>query len=224
MKSIRIVFVTLVAVFAFSAVAASSALASPEWYVKKAGVFAKVKESVKVLSTDTLELIDTKYGTPPPFSNWGISCEGTDLGVIKAGGTGEITSFSINKCEPAKIAENACEEVEGWKAPHLAWKTELYAEGGTIRDRIVSGGSGTPEWVVQCKTAFPFSDNSCGINTSTLMTNNVSGGLVESAFDKTSNKTSCTKGGEKAGEWKGVLKIEPTESEKKAGVEAIKVE
>jgi sulfite exporter TauE/SafE len=45
----RMVLGALLAVFALSAVAASSASAAPEWYVKKGGVFKKVTEPVKVV-------------------------------------------------------------------------------------------------------------------------------------------------------------------------------
>jgi hypothetical protein len=45
----------------------------------------------------------------------------------------------------------------------------------------------------------------------------------EAEFEAKSAKTECEKTKE-AGEWKGIMKVVPTEAETKAGVEAIKVE
>jgi hypothetical protein len=55
MRSVfRTTLVALGAVFALSAVAASSASAAPEWYVKKGGVFKKVTEAVNVAAKEKM--------------------------------------------------------------------------------------------------------------------------------------------------------------------------
>ena len=65
----------------------------------------------------------------------------------------------------------------------------------------------------------------CESKTSTLASNNVSAGIVETSFDKVSNKVPCSVSTElfkeALGEWKGLLKVQPKVG---SGVEAIKVE
>jgi hypothetical protein len=107
MRSMRIVFAALVAVFALGAVTASSAFASPEWYVKKAGKFAKVTTSANVVSTGTFELIDTKN---PGGLTLSISCKGEASGPIKAGGIGEIEAFHSTSCVAGKGTLQSCKE------------------------------------------------------------------------------------------------------------------
>jgi hypothetical protein len=217
MKSMRITFVALVAVFAISAVAASSALAAPEWYVKKAGVYAKVTTAIKVASTSKLELIDTK-ATPFPL---GVSCDDAIEGAIKAGGAGEIEVFAAEECKGVEVDKvRECEKVESVEARDLPWNTELYKEGSEVRMRILTG-SNTPAWRVTCKTPLGgHTVDTCGVNTSTLISNNVLEGLVEAGFESKSAKTECSVGGKESGEWKGVMKLKA----KGTGVEAIKAE
>jgi hypothetical protein len=217
MKSMRIALVTIVAVFAFSAVAASSAFASPEWYAKKAGVFAKVSKATKMNFESKFELSDTKYSAGIPLA---VACTGEGSGEINVGGKGAISLFKVTRCEPAKVELNWCQKFETASMQNAPWGLELYKEGSEIRERIVSGGSGTPAWRFTCDTVSGIVADECNATTSTLMTNNVSGGLVEAAFEKKSAKTQCSQGGKEAGEWKGVLKLKANET----GVEAIKVE
>ncbi len=213
----RMVLVALVAAFALSAVAASSAFASPEWYAKKGGVWAKVTTSLKVKATITFEATDTGYKGLFGKSRT-VRCEGAPEGEIKSGGIGDIYAMNAKGCEAVSV----CENVEHWSFENIPWGTELYSSGSEVRDRIVDGSSGKrPAWNMECKIALLGSEvDECGLNTSTHITNNASG-YVEAAFDSKSNKTVCSQfSKEETGEWKGVFKIKPTES----GVEAIKVE
>ncbi len=75
------VVVALAAVFALTAVAASSALATPEWYVKKGGTYSKVKEAVKVKAAFGLEeIVVPNFGV-----KFGIKCSGkSPLGELKS--------------------------------------------------------------------------------------------------------------------------------------------
>jgi hypothetical protein len=214
MKSIRVVFVALVAVFALSAVAASSALASPEWYAKKAGVFAKITTPVKFEAESKFEFTDTKLAI------WGIlgqkatvSCKGTTKGVVGNGVAGKLNEIrtSCSCSMPSLSCTFEKEEVR-----NTPWSTELYKEGSEIRDKFV----GTPVWLFEYEIqgGDRFVDE-CAVNTSTHMTN-TSGGGVEAAFDAKSVKTQCSEGGKESGEWKGYLKIKAAET----GVEALKVE
>jgi hypothetical protein len=215
----RMVLVALVAVFAISAVAASSALASPEWYVKKAGVFAKVTTSVKVaLKSSKIEVIDTKRtfaGVP-----FGISCTVVEgEGVIKSGGAGEILSFRPESCTGVKKEGLAyCTKVTAVSANGLEWKTELYKEGTEVRERLVPNAGGGLTF--GCETSLGKLSDSCGIKTSVSSSNALPLGLVEETFDAKTSKTPCSLGGTEAGEWKGGFSTKANE----AGVEAIKAE
>jgi hypothetical protein len=213
MKSIRIALVALVAVFAISAVVASSALASPEWYAKKAGKFEKVTAALKVKGAISFELVNKTFPLPRE-----VSCVGTANGEIKAGGAAAISSISLTSCKAP--SGSYCKEIIGAsKFYNLPWATELYTEGSEVRDRIVSQ-SKEPAWSYLCETVFAErTEEECAADTSTHVTNNVSGGLVEAVFDKNSAKTHCSSGGN-AGEWKGTIKIESATS----GVEAVKAE
>jgi hypothetical protein len=209
--------VALVAVCAFSAVAASSALASPEWYVKKGGTYSKVKEAVKVKAAFGLEEI-----VVPEFGEkFGIKCKGTATGELKSGGISDISQIITGGVDCEKV--DACEQLleEGGVRPvNSPWQLELYKEGTEIRSKIVSSGSGTPEFIFWCKTWFSGeTEVKTSLSTSTHMTN-LASGFVEAAFDAKSAKVPWADGGKI--EWKGpFLTIEPVE---KSGVEAVKVE
>ncbi len=201
------VVVAMVAVLALGGVSATSALASPEWYVKKGGVFEKLTKSHNMVGEQSFELSVPKalFGTVTVA----VACKGTLRGDIAAHGVGEITTTAttIEDCRTV----SGCTMIESIEGRHFPWKTELYREGSEIRQKVVSGGSGTPEWSITCKNQAGTSfELSCGTNTSTDMSNNVFGGLegVEAKFDTKSNKTNCTLGSKESGEWKGVMKIE----------------
>jgi hypothetical protein len=220
MKPIRIVLVALIALFAFSAVASSSASASPEWYVKKAGKFEKVKGSIEVSGTASWQLVDTGSGFKGIHEPLGISCTYEKAeGTISAGGISDINKLTGQHCTPLKGCEEITHEVEFRGVP---LQMELYKEGTEIRSKIVSGSKGlTPEFDFSCKVRVFGTDelDECGMGTSTKMNNLVSG-FVEGAFDTKSTKTKCSIGGKETGEWKGTfVTIQPN-----TGVEAIKVE
>jgi hypothetical protein len=221
----RTVLVALIAVFALTAIAASPALAAPEWYVKKAGVFKKLTgtETVKVNFEGTFEVSDTKFG--PLKRPLAVSCtaKGEEArGEIKSAGTGVISSFEteIAKCKPATVEHNECRSVEHDASVHLPWKTELYTEGSEIRARIVNDGAGTPDWAWTCEVFSGSGGDECGVAGSTHVSNNALGGFAEATFDTKSAKTECFLGKKEAGEWKGVMKVKANQT----GVEAIKVE
>ncbi len=216
MKSIKIAFVALVAVFAFSAVAASSALASPEWYVKKSGLFEKVKESVPVTGTLSFEVVDTFLE-----EDGGLSCSGqAPDDSLKSGGILEITKFEGYTCKTVK----GCERLEKSPEPtNMPWQLELYTEGSEIRGKLKASNGNTPAFAFTCRWEKKQNAETdvCGMNTSTKMKNLLSG-FVEATFDEKTAKTNCTLGGKGKGELKGVFStVKPKE---KSGVEAIKVE
>jgi len=222
MRSIKITFVTLVAVFALGAVTASSAFASPEWYVKKGGTYSKVKEAVKVKVNWGLEEIVTPEGGPPYNEKFGIKCKAVGTGEIKPGGISDITGIEAPACEKV----DGCTRLVGGVIPSaLPWQLELYKEGTEIRSKFVKGPNGMAGFTFTCETNFiGKAECETSLNTSTHMTNLVSG-FVEAAFDAKSAKSSCSihpSGRVGEVEFKGPLvTVEPVE---KSGVEAIKVE
>jgi hypothetical protein len=216
MRYKRIAFLALAAVFALSAVAASSALASPEWYVKKAGKFEKVTTAVKVVGTFSWEMILLPEGFGKEFQG-GMSCQGTAEGELKSGGLSTVTHYGTEKCKALKYCESLAGEIN-WRS--IPWQLELYTEGSEIRSRL--SGKETPGLRWNCHWAPPanglFSEE---INTTfpTSHMSNLVSGFVEAKFDAKSAKTSWANG---KVEWKGsFVTLEPLEH---SGVEAIKAE
>lgn len=210
MKSMKIAFVTLVAVFAISAVAVSSAAASPEWYVKKSGKWEKVTTAVKVTGNYNWSLLANAGGA---FELGGLALTAEFAGELKSGGVALLNTMTnatgkvIKPCEALGPAE-----------PHsFPWKLELYKEGTEVRSKILKGGTGEPEYSFTCRwSLYGEHKVTSKMNTTTKMTNLTSN--VEAVFDTKSAKTECTYNG--PCQWKGVfVTIKPP-----SGVEAIKVE
>lgn len=197
----------LAAALALGAVGASSALAAPEWYVKTSGSFGKVASAHSIAATHVNLTVEDSGGAPLT-----VKCaEGKVEGTIEAGGVGKITTYTMNACKPTL---GNCPSMSA-TAVHLPWKTELYSEGTEVRERLVSGGSGTPGWNIVCGG---IAYATCNFNTSANMVNTVGG--AEAIFNKESNKTSCSNGGAESGRLEGSLTFGSSEK----GVEAIKVE
>jgi hypothetical protein len=221
---------TLFAALASSALIATAAFASPEWYVKKSGTFTKASTAIKVEFEGTnVGLLETERAG----NHIGFTCGGNwGSGTVESGGLGKIEHFQAEVRSCKGITEGkesgpylcAKEPSLTMEALDLSWKTELVKEGSEIRAKIADGSSEkTPGFTFTCKNFLGTKSTArCNANTSTHMTNNTSAGLVEAEFEAKSAKTECAEKG--TGEWKGVLKIKPTKAEKEAGVEAIKVE
>lgn len=211
--------VLIMAVLALTAVTAASAVASPEWYAKRSGAWAKITTPVKVASAGTLQLSDLDGG--PLKEPVTFSCTVTTGGAVGAGSSGEIAEikgFSSENCK----CKSGCEKIEqgGWS--NLPAPMELYKEGTEIRARVTASKNlGTPYFTFTYKQLLGGlrNEDACNFNTSTKLTN-TSGGSVEATFGKGSNKTHCLAGGNESGEWNGALTIKANQS----GVEAIKVE
>jgi hypothetical protein len=159
--------------------------------VSVSGEYAKLTSALAVTSSGTLVIKDAK-------SSYGMECNVETEGSIETGGIGKITHYLARNCV---VTLGSC-KTPATEAINLPWKTELYEEAGVIRDRIVSGGSGTPAWRVTCSGVLK---DECGLNTDPLTQN--AGGSVEALFEATDNKTNCSAGGVEAGEWRGALLI-----------------
>jgi hypothetical protein len=214
MRPTRVVLVALVAAFAFSAVAASSALASPEWYVKKAGKYEKVSEAVNVGGTVSFDAVIV-YSTFKEFPGE-AKCHGSVKGELKSGGISDITSLTIEKCEVGKWIVG----IGRGEARNFPWQAELYKEGSEIRSRLVNGGHGTPEYTATVKwTGPPAGEEKVSFTFPSSHMGNLLSGFVESSFDAKSEQTYSKLD---TIEWKGsFVTVKPLE---KSGVEAIKVE
>jgi hypothetical protein len=225
----RTVLTALTAILALSAVAVSSASAAPEWYVKKGGTYSKATTAVGVNVEAVkagLVLGSQKEGYRCTTSNWGE-------GKVESAGAGKFSRFGefpepSGHCEAVKGGSGVfqCTRVEKTQGVNLPWKTELYTEGSEIRDKIISGGAGTPGIEVECWNAvfgkFTFACE--GATSLHLRNNSLPTPLVEGEFDSKSAKLKCKGGGGEPGEWIGVVKIKPTAEEKTKGIEGIKVE
>ena len=200
---VRTGLVVLVAVFALSAVTAASAFAAPEWYTKTGGKFNKLTSALEVKTTGNLTVNDTgwEFGTSIK-----LSCKVRIDGTIEAGGLGKINDYLTGNCN---IYVGNCENATA-EAVNLPWKTELYSEGAKVRERLVSGGHGTPGWQFTCGG---FISDRCNFNTSANMETKLPSGNVLVIFKKgESNKTTCTNGGENAGQLEGEITFPHPES------------
>jgi hypothetical protein len=220
--------VVLVAVLALSAVAVSSASAAPEWHVKKAKTWSKVSTPVNVTFKGSYELTFEFNGSYDKFK-----CEENNIeGTIASGGLGTISKFAQfephQQCKGIETEKklNECPSIEKVNAWHLPWQTDLYAEGAATRAKIVhkEGALGAAsEWT--CKSEiFGKHPLACSVETSTQLSNNPIAGTVEANSDTKSNKVWCVTESQVGGVWTFRESIRPTEAEKTAGVEAIKVE
>lgn len=211
-SKLRTICAALVAVFAIGVVAAASASAAPEWYVKKAGKYEKVTTPVKVTGTASWELL-----VKPLFGPGGVAETFSGLAAeLKPGGISIVNGFSVGHITALK----SCKTILGpEEIRDLPWKVELYKEGTEIRSRIVEEKNGLPQYTFTCKWEFVGEQpENCNMNTSTKMTESPAG--VESKFDAKSVKPKCVYEG--PGEWKGTFAtFKPIAG---SGVEAIKVE
>ncbi|HEY3829188.1 MAG TPA: hypothetical protein VGL57_08335 [Solirubrobacteraceae bacterium] len=168
--------------------------------------FNKVTSAIEVKAKGEVSVTDTKY----PAGAVGEKCKVETTGTVEAGGAGKITSYSVGSCTP--LANCELSGLRG-KVSNLPWKTELYEASGTVRDRIISGGSGTPEFRIECSRFSVFVEDSCSLSTTTGMANGLeeNNGVI-ARFDSSSNTTSCAGGGSEAGKVEGELKIPRPES------------
>jgi hypothetical protein len=201
MRKIHVLLVAI-AVFAFAAFTASSALAAHEWLSENESVTA----SLPVKITGELLLEETKV----PLD---ILCSGTFVGTVLSNGglgTGEITEVlglgteKVTKANELNEttgfinctyeATDQCEEPFGPGKPakvfpiHLPWATELMLVVNSKSEEewvnlIKSGGNGQPGYEVLCKLIFIEAFGECTGETGALLLNEPSD--VFAQFDET---------------------------------------
>ena len=211
MKKIYTVGLAVVAVFAFSVIAAASASAASEWLLDGAAITGTPDP---VEATGELLIEDVGTGTQ-------IECSGKFDGTVGPGTLGKIekilnlTSVEETSNENlAKITKSAIDckfEAAGlcnvsvgalvWLfSLHLPWATELLLPSPELWvDDITTGAGGEPAYEVSCSTIIGTETDICEGKPGANM-KNVTGG-VEGVFEEnetTNPKGNCSIGGNKS--------------------------
>ncbi len=157
MRKIHLLGLALVAVFAFSAIAAGAAFAESEWLVDGSPVLAG--EKIHVEMTGTLILEDMGKGSPTT-----VECSGSGLGVVLNGGLDIQEEAVATSC---KTLAGTCGSPLA-VALNLPWTTEISLATGAFRDLITGGTGGEPGYEVTC---FGIFHDACLGKTSTGLEN-----------------------------------------------------
>jgi hypothetical protein len=180
MRKIQIIGLALVAIFAFSAIAAASAFAAPEWLFNGATFTGKLP----VLSAGTLLLEDMKGGLFLEAAD--ILCSGLDAGSVTAPASDEITEITEIKC----TNESGCPGPSATPI-NLPWSTALSLATDIIDTATTTQGTKEVGWKVTCTGISDECSNASGI---TLMENNSEG--VTAFFNEgVTAPASCGRGG-----------------------------
>lgn len=164
-------------------------------------VFSKLTSALEVVGKGELKLEDKGR----ELGAVGVTCKFETTGTIESGGLGKITSFvAISGCT---ASGGSCDSVRPVGPINIPWKTELFESEGTIKDRIVNGGSGEPNWKFECHQLGVYYPVICGVGVSPEVFNEPIEGNVIASFSEKS-KTTCN-GDHKNGEswWQGTLTI-----------------
>ena len=178
MSKLKIAGLALIAVFAFSVVAAASASAAPEWLANGAAITSALPATI----TGELELEDTNV----LGSAVSIKCSGSFKGTIGPGATDLITEVEGKAGEKTTLAggtpvvcafvnKGPCETAMTplALALHLDWSTELTLETRGTEDLYVdlikenvSEKEGLPGWeVLECLVLGLSEGDACTGNT-----------------------------------------------------------
>lgn len=193
MKKLHIVGLAIVAVFAFSAFAASSAFAvEPQWLVggKIIASSVAVKSSIGPAG---LFLQDMQLKIA-------ILCEeGTNAGFVLPKGADEVTEAV---CTKLKVVEGACVE-PSVEAINLPWTTQLTEpETGVFVDLITkgTGGNGAAGWSVGCLVLGILGFDKCTTNLGSTLIESEAGGAINATFreaEPEANWAACSLSGNK---------------------------
>ncbi len=190
MKRIRILGLMVFAVFALSAVAASTASAV-QWLDNG----NPISSPIEVLSKGTLLLEDLAS----PGGGTAVLCEGKNRGTVGAGSRDLTLSITNIVCSFERVGACKAGTTPTAEAVHLPWVTRLLTVAGVTRDMIENSGAGAPGWAVECESILGKQRDECTSETEgdPSITNNSSGDVTET-FDP-SERASCTKGNSTSG-------------------------
>jgi hypothetical protein len=189
MKKIHIIGLALVAMFAFSAIAASAAFASPEWLIDGNPVAAKTA----VLSEGELLLCDDKGGV---FGEKVcIHCSGKDKGTVgpgKADEVTEVTDLAGNADITSCTNDEGCGTAKLVEAENLPWPTELTSlTNDLVGDPNAAGKQ--PGYLVECEVFGAKITDLCEGHAD-VKVSNLEGG-VDVLFEPNVDPATCTRGG-----------------------------
>jgi hypothetical protein len=202
MRKIQIVGLALVAVFALSAVAASSAFAH-EWLFNGQPITGTEKTVLSESTALNLLLEDMKGGVFGEAVD--VLCSGLDEGKVGPGAADLVTTITDLA---GKVPPVSCETMSGTCPEPLAspdflpWHTELFLNAKEeFRDLVGPGTGGEPGWNVTCKGIFgePIEDLCTG-HTNVLVENAAENDVI-ATFDAVSMEepANCGRGGAKEG-------------------------
>jgi hypothetical protein len=179
------VVVTLVAVFALGAVASSAALAAtPEWKFEGKTIKTALKVTGWWEGSGKLELSDSALNTE-------LSCTVRSENSISAK-TLETTNTEWLSCTFVK--QGLCESTSHYEptdeALGLPWTSELYEEGGKLRERIKGSKGAAVGWAFTCGENGTVVGQECTASELTAALSNVTGG-VDAAFESLTPKLKC---------------------------------
>jgi hypothetical protein len=214
MLRIQMIGLALVAVLAMSSVAAAGASAH-EWLLNK----KPITTATKIHSLGLLLLFDHN----PPAGEVIVHCKGFDAGTVGPGAVDLIQSITAELLGTNDLIPCTIDKAGGCKsgttakalALNLPWHTELYEEGGEVRDMVTADGAGEPGWDVTCENILGGkTTDACNAplgSTGKLI--NLVGGLgVSTEFDAKSQAANCKVGTEAlrtgAGLVRGLIKLE----------------
>ena len=191
---VRKTMVVLVGALAlWVAVPAVAGAASPSWAFNG----SPLTKSVATTWSGKITITDGGPGAGPQS----VECAEKGEGSAGTGGAGEITKLTLSECATIKT----CQKSEITAEPvNLPWHTELVSIEGTLHDKLVSGGSGTPGINVKCKVLGIKIEDKCSGTLGTTTSNTSEG--VTAAFSA-SEKLNCAIGGSNSGYVEGSQKI-----------------
>jgi hypothetical protein len=201
MSRIRIIGLALVAVFAFSAVAAASASAAPEWLVAGAKPTSPVAVTSK--TEGKLKLTDEGVGVT-------VECEGTDKGTV--GPKSADTVSTVTPKNPCTVTAGTalCGTTANASALHLSWETSLIEPvAGEIRDEV-KNSTNNPGWKVECLGGLKTTDECTGDSSTLIHNNTPAAGVVTAEFEAKSAHANCTVGGTGKGKVEGKIGFRTT--------------
>ena len=184
----------LVVVFAVGAVASSAAsAATPEWQINGKAITGSHEVSLQFSKIKIGDLGHIGGGAV-------LNCEGLAKSTLSAT-KDEITSFELSNCtfEKYGTCSQSLSPTLGWRG--LPWSTELYEEGGKVKDRIKDKEVGKEiGYAWECKTEGRSNFDECTALELNTPMSNVTGG-VDAEF---ATKLTCSQGGKAMGILEGV--------------------
>jgi hypothetical protein len=199
------------AMFAMSAVAASSASAAEElpheWLLN--GLL--IAKPIKIHSLFLILLTDL-HATGGEVK---VHCKGFNSGTVGPHALDLVETVTAEllgtndkvPCTFDKAGACLTSTAPTLLALHLPWHTHIYLEGTEVRDDIVSDGNGDPGWAVTCKTIIGNVTDDCTAPLGSAALENIMGGGVLALFDALTPAANCSQGGALAGHVTGDITL-----------------